>query len=210
MCVCVRVCLFGWGGHLRLRLGRLAHEGADDGPRHGGGVEAVVEEALGDVHRIDAAAVLKRPQVQDELVRDAPLGAGKEQVVVVLEPLRHVVGVEDRQLRRPLQAPRPHHLDVHPRDGQDRRAAPRRRRHRAHGARAAGADHGVAREEGRQLGVDADGAHAGAAAAVGDAERLVQVEVAHVGADAARRGVAHLRAAGGSQCARAARAHDEA
>ena len=41
--------------------------------------------------------------------------------------------------------------------------------------------------------LDADGAHAGAAAAVGDAEGLVQVQVAHVRADVPGGGQAHLR-----------------
>jgi hypothetical protein len=57
----------------------------------------------------------------------------------------------------------------------------------------AGGHHGVGGQEGRQVGLHADGAHARAAAAVRDAEGLVQVEVAHVGADDAGGGEAHLR-----------------
>ena len=51
----------------------------------------------------------------------------------------------------------------------------------------------VAGQERRQVRGDADRAHAGAAAAVRDAERLVQVEVADVGADVARAAEADLR-----------------
>jgi hypothetical protein len=46
-------------------------------------------------------------------------------------------------------------------------------------------DERVARQERREVLGDADRAHARAAAAVRDAERLVQVEVADVGADVA-------------------------
>ena len=52
---------------------------------------------------------------------------------------------------------------------------------------AAGRDHRMAGQERRQVRGDADRAHARAAAAVRDAEGLVQVEVADVGADVAGR-----------------------
>ena len=51
----------------------------------------------------------------------------------------------------------------------------------------------MAGEEGREVLGDADRAHARAAAAVGDAEGLVQVEVADVGADVAGAAEADLR-----------------
>ena len=52
---------------------------------------------------------------------------------------------------------------------------------------------GMAGQERREVRGHADRAHARAAAAVRDAERLVQVEVADVGADVARAGEADLR-----------------
>ena len=62
---------------------------------------------------------------------------------------------------------------------------------------AAGGDDGVGRQEGRQVGAHADGAHARAAAAVRDAEGLVQVQVAHIRPDEARARQAHLRGSTG-------------
>ena len=50
----------------------------------------------------------------------------------------------------------------------------------------------MAREEGHEVCGDADGAHPGAAAAVGNAKRFVQIEVADVGADVAGGGEADL------------------
>jgi hypothetical protein len=50
---------------------------------------------------------------------------------------------------------------------------------------------GMARQEGHEVFHHAHGAHAGAAAAVRDAEGLVQVQVAHVAAKLAGRGHAH-------------------
>ena len=52
--------------------------------------------------------------------------------------------------------------------------------------------HGVVGHEGRQMGLEADRAHARSAAAVRDGEGLVQVHVADVGADEAGRGQADL------------------
>ena len=84
------------------------------------------------------------------------------------------------------QAVRAHQPDVGPRDGQDAGRAPRRTGHDR--ARRAGVDQRVARQERHQVLADADRADAGAAAAVRDAEGLVQVEVADVGAEPARLG----------------------
>ncbi len=58
---------------------------------------------------------------------------------------------------------------------------------------AAGVRQRVPGQERRQVGGDADRAHAGAAAAVRDAEGLVQVDVADVGADVAGAAEADLR-----------------
>ena len=53
---------------------------------------------------------------------------------------------------------------------------------------------GVCGQEGLEVGLHADGPHARAAAAVGDAEGLVQVQVAHIRTDDARRRQADLQA----------------
>lgn len=81
--------------HLGLRLGGLDHEGAGDRPGHGGRVEAVVDEALGNVLGLDVSGVLERAQVDDELVRAGAVVARVQHLVGVLQPRRHVVGVQD-------------------------------------------------------------------------------------------------------------------
>ena len=53
-------------------------------------------------------------------------------------------------------------------------------------------DDGVRGQEGCEVSLDSDGSHAGAASTVRDAEGLVQVQVAHVGADDARGRQANL------------------
>lgn len=93
----------------------------------------------------------------------------------------------------------PHHADVGVGDGED------------HGAAKGGGGHGTERvgllgrrrqgargndrvrgEEGREVRLDANGPHAGPAAPVGDAEGLVEVEVAHVRPDVPGGREAHL------------------
>ena len=151
-------------------------------------VEAEVDQPLGDVVVGDAGRLGERPDVEDALVGDQPVGAGVEHREVVAQPGGHVVGGEDRVLGRREQAVGAHQPHVGPRDRQDAGRAPR-------GAgdgrpAAAGVDQRVARQERHQVLPDADRADARAAAAVRDAERLVQVEVADVGAEAARLGEA--------------------
>ncbi len=66
-------------------LGGLDHEGTGYGEAHGGGVEAVVDETLGEVVDGDADGGLERAGVEDALV-------GYATVVVLVED--GVVGVE--------------------------------------------------------------------------------------------------------------------
>src|SRR5207244_6634395 len=68
-------------------------------------------------------------------------------------------------------------LPICPGNQEDAGARPRRRGDRADGVRAARLDEGLRRQIGGEVLRDRDGPHPGAAAAVGDAERLVQVDV---------------------------------
>src|SRR5437870_4718882 len=73
---------------LGLALGRLDHEGPGDGEGDRRRVEAVVHEALGDVHDLDAGRLLELARVRDELVADAPLAPAETHREMRLEPLR--------------------------------------------------------------------------------------------------------------------------
>jgi len=53
---------------LRLRLGRLDHQGSGHRKAHGGGMKAKVDQALGNVFGGDVAAGLEGPGVEDALV----------------------------------------------------------------------------------------------------------------------------------------------
>src|SRR5687768_1004836 len=89
---------------LRLALGRLDHQRAGHREAERRRMEAEVDQALGDVLGTDAGLVLQRPQVEDALVRDEPVAAGVQRLVVAFEALRDVVRVEQRDLRRAAQA----------------------------------------------------------------------------------------------------------
>src|SRR6202453_4043706 len=58
-----------------LALGRLHHQSACHRERHGGRVETVVDEPLGDVIHGDAGLRGERPQVQNALVRHQAIAA---------------------------------------------------------------------------------------------------------------------------------------
>ena len=113
-----------------FRFGRLDHQRARHRKAHGRRVEAVVDQALGDVVDGDAAGCLQRPRIDDAFMRDAAVRVPVEHREMRLQPAGDVVGVEDRDLGRPLQALAAHHQDVDLGDRQDRRRAERRRRHR--------------------------------------------------------------------------------
>src|SRR5690606_27098609 len=96
-------------------------------------------------------------------------------------------GVENSYLRRSLQTGSPHHFDVHPGDGQDGCRTPASGGDsavKAVGARYMGDR--MSGQKGRQVGFDANGSHAGAAATVGYAKCLVKIEVGDVATEFAR------------------------
>ena len=98
------------------------------------------------------------------------------------QAVRDVVGAQDGDLARVLETGRAHQTDVGPADRQDARAAPRRGCDRPDSLRA----EPVPRQERREMRLDAHRSDPRPAAAVRDAEGLVQVEVRHVAAEPAR------------------------
>ncbi len=145
-------------------------------------MEAVIHEALGEVFDGDG---LEAAQVEDALVGDEAGRALVENRIVLGEAAGDVVGVEDGELRGFGQSRRSHGGDVHPGNREDARAAPRRGGDGADGVFAAEVHDGMAGEKIDEMFGDADGAHAGAAAAVRDAEGFVEVEMADIRADVA-------------------------
>ena len=99
---------------LAFAFGGLDHQRTGHGERHGRGVEAVVHQALSDVHFGDAAFGLERAQVDDAFVRHAAVFAGVEHRIIGGELLGNVVGVEQGGFGGLAQTVCPHHADVHP------------------------------------------------------------------------------------------------
>ena len=66
---------------LGLALGWLDHHRARDRERHGRCVKPIVHQTLGDIELGDPMR-LERAQVEDELMRHPPVGAGVQHVVV--------------------------------------------------------------------------------------------------------------------------------
>ena len=85
------------------------------------------------------------------------------------------------------------HADVAVRDQQNARRAPRRGRHRVNRVRPADFHDRMAGQKRRQVRRDADRPHARPTAAVRNGERLVQVQMANVGADRRGAGQPNLR-----------------
>src|SRR5204863_6160164 len=95
--------------------------------RDRGGMEAVIDESLGDVLDVDTGRSFEPSGVEDALVRYEAVLAGVQQFVLaaILQSLRNVVGAEDGDFRRHCETIMSHHRDVGPRNGKNRRTAPR-------------------------------------------------------------------------------------
>ena len=83
-----------------LAFGRLDHQRAGDRKAEGWGVEAVVDQPLGNIFGGDATGLLQWPQVEDALVGHPTTRAGIERGVVVAELHADVVRRKDCRLRR--------------------------------------------------------------------------------------------------------------
>ncbi len=170
----------------RLALRRFDHQRARDRKGNRRRVESVIHQPLGDVGLVDAAPLLQGTQVENHFVRDTAVRTRVEHRIVFLEPRLDVVGVQDGVTGGVRHAFRAEHSHVGVGNQQDARAAPWRRRERMNRPGPTGPHYRMPGQVRREMRGHANGPHAGTAAAVRDAERLVQVQVADVGADRRR------------------------
>ena len=153
-------------------------------------MEAVIDQTLGHIVHGNAAGRLDWPHINNALVGHHAVFAGVEHRVMSGQPFGDIVRVQDRDQGGASQAAVAHHGDIGPGYGQDARGTPGRGRDRADGARGAGVgvdaiDHGVVGQIRGQMAFNANRPDPRAAAAMRDAEGLVQVEMGHIGPDPA-------------------------
>ena len=97
-------------------------------------MESVVHQSLGNVIDTDATSCGDRTHIKDALVRHRVVGCGVQDRVVIVQPVRDVIGTHHRRARGIAKPTIPHHPDVHPRDRQDASAPPRRTTDRSNAA----------------------------------------------------------------------------
>jgi hypothetical protein len=155
-------------------------------------MERIVLQTLGKVHDLQTSRLVKLRKVDQTLVRDPTVLVGKLERVVFRESFCDVVGGEERKLGGIRQTLAAEHLDVRPRDGRDTGRSPRRGGNSLNGLVTSGLDDRVAGKEWLQMGSHTDRSDSRSTAAVRDTEGLVQIEMAHVGADSSRVGQTDL------------------
>lgn len=78
-----------------LTLCGFNHERVGNRPAHGGSVEAVVLQTLGNVDSLHASRLTEGAGINDEFVSTATIVIGVQDGIVVLEASKEVVGVEE-------------------------------------------------------------------------------------------------------------------
>ena len=144
-------------------------------------MEAVIHEALGDILHLDACTIFPLPQIEDTLVRNGAVGALVEDREEGFEALGNVVGIKDGDGTRRGKPIGPHHAEIHPADDADAGASPGSGTDLADCPGSSRRNHGVSRQERGEMLGNADRSDSGTASPVGDAEGLVQIEMAHIG-----------------------------
>src|SRR5262249_33944376 len=141
-------------------------------------MKTAIDEPLGDRIYGDSCALVERAGIDDALMPRPPLFSRAERVGGAGQTLGDVVGAQYRSGRCRVETGPAHHQAEAPGDRKDRGRAIGSSRDR----KVVAPGLGVTREKRGKMRLDADWPHAGSAAAMRDAEGLVQIEVAHVGA----------------------------
>ena len=100
-------------------LGGLNHQCPRNGEGHRGGVEAIVDEALGHIIHSDTGRLSERSNIEHCLVGHQAVVPRVENGVVVAEPCCHVVGSKNRRRGGFRETIGSHHSDVSPGNRQD-------------------------------------------------------------------------------------------
>lgn len=169
-----------------LTLGGLDHEGARNRPTHGRGMEAEVHEPFGHIFHFNTGTGFPFPQIDNALMGHPSVVSPIEDWEEWMQAMGDVVGIQDGQLGGAGEAIGTHHGQIHPGNDIEAGTAPGCLGDGAAGLFSAGGNDGVGGQEGEEMRRNADGAHAGAAAAVGDAECLVEIEVANIRSEVSR------------------------
>src|SRR5204862_7495270 len=125
---------------------------------------------------------------QDALVGDKTAFSLEENREISIQQFRDVVRVQNRNLGGFGQPFASHHADIHPRNRKNAGAAVRGGHDRANAIRYFGfriADCGESRQKLYEMCADADWSDPGAAAAMRNAESLMQIQVANICANVA-------------------------
>ena len=97
-----------------LGFGGLDHQGIDYGEGHGGGMEAIIHQALGHILHAEAGALFQPAEVDNALMGDEATGAGVKDGKMRGQTLGHVVRIEDGNDGGLAQTFAAHHGDVGP------------------------------------------------------------------------------------------------
>ena len=147
-------------------------------------METEIHQTFCDILHFDSGTSLPLADIKDALVGNGATLAPVQDGEIRLETSRHVVGIENGQSARGGKTVRTHHAEIHPADDADAGTAPWSSADLADGPGTAGGHDGVAREvRGKMLG-NTDRSDAGATSPVRNAEGLVKIEMADIGADA--------------------------
>ena len=112
-----------------LRFRRFDHQRAGHRKADRRCVEAVVDQTLRDVFNFDTGARLERPRIENAFVRHRAVRSFVQHRVCMLEPLRDVVRIQDRNLGGVCESFSAHHADIQIADRQNARTAERRSAH---------------------------------------------------------------------------------
>ena len=169
-------------------LRRFYHQCAVNGEGEGRRVITVVHKAFGYIIFADARFLVYLAAFQYHFVSYETRCSAIDDTVGVFEAGSQIIGVQNGSLGGACQPFRTHHADIAVGDRQDSRTAEGSSRYLVGGI----AEQFVTRQERNQMSGYADRTYARSATAMGRSECLVQVQVAHIGADKSGVGQTYL------------------
>ena len=149
-------------------------------------MEAVIHQPLRQVINLKTGAAAQVAQIKDAFMGHEPALSTEQNRVMGIEAMGQIVGGEQGHGGCLAQTSGAHQAQIHPADRQDACTTKGSRRYRGDGLSTTAGHQWMTREEGQQMFTHSDGTNARATPAMGNAERLVQVEVADIRSEGTR------------------------
>ena len=86
-------------------------------------MESIINKTLGNIINANTYIIFNRSHIENTFVGNSAIGAGIEHLIMVLQSIGHIVGIQNGHFGCLLKTRATHHADIHPSNRQNTGAA---------------------------------------------------------------------------------------